>query len=92
MHVDGGRLPNAVGTIFSLLDVTGVPVELGKHHVAGSGEGQTLERTHTNTHATYLFQSTQYKHLKNGTIQSDWMKFNLLKFFLIAEYYQLIDT
>lgn len=54
MHVDGGRLPNAVGTIFSLLDVTGVPVELGKHHVAGSGEGQTLERTHTNTHTRYI--------------------------------------
>lgn len=37
VHVDRGRLPDAVGSILSLLDVAGVPVELGKHHVAGSG-------------------------------------------------------
>lgn len=46
VHVDGGRLPDAVGAILRLLDVTGVPVQFGKHHMAGGGEGQTLERTH----------------------------------------------
>ena len=50
VHVDRGRLPDAVRSVLGLLDVSGVPVELGEHHVARSGEGQTLERTHTHTH------------------------------------------
>lgn len=49
VHIDRGGLPNAVGSILSLLHVTGVPVELGKHHMAGSSKGQTLEKTHTHT-------------------------------------------
>lgn len=56
VHIDRGRLPDAVGSIFSLFDLAGVPVELGEHHVAGGGEGQTLERArahaHTHTHRT----------------------------------------
>lgn len=50
VHVDRGRLTDAVGSVFSLLDVAGVPVELGKHHVAGGGEGQSLERARKHTH------------------------------------------
>ncbi len=56
VHVDRGRLSDAVGSVLGLLDVARVPVELGKHHVAGSGEGQTLERTHTHTHThTHIY-------------------------------------
>lgn len=50
VNVDRGRLSDAVSTVFRLLHVSRVPVELGKHHMAGSGEGQTLDTTHTYTH------------------------------------------
>ena len=50
VHVDRGRLPDAVGSVLRLLDVTGVPVELGEHHVAGCGESQALESGDTKTH------------------------------------------
>lgn len=39
VHVDGARLPDAVSSVFCLLDVSGVPVEFSKHHMAGSSEG-----------------------------------------------------
>lgn len=45
VYVDRHRLPDTMGAILSLLNLPGVPVELGKHHVAGSGEGQTLGRS-----------------------------------------------
>lgn len=59
VHVDRGRLSDAVGSVLRLLDVAGVPVELGEHHVAGGGEGQTLESTHTH--------NTSFSHLKWNT-------------------------
>lgn len=68
VHVDRGRLSYAVGSIFSLLDVAGVPVELGEHHMAGCGEGQTLKRTHTHTHnSPNQSTNTLFNSLKQNT-------------------------
>jgi len=75
VHVDRGRLPDAVGAIFSLLDVSGVPVELGKHHMAGSGEGQTLERRQTRTSTAKSKQKNPtYKPPQNHKMSQHSMK------------------
>lgn len=78
VHVDRGRLADAVRPVLGLLHVPGVPVELGEHHVAGGRQGQTLlekngdtqARAHTHTLAQMTYSELQGLYLTTSCSQT----------------------
>ena len=46
VHINTTLLSNSMSTVLSLLHYTWSPIELGKHHRAGCGQGDTLVGGH----------------------------------------------